>query len=133
MKIRWTQNSVRFRITPSELAAIERGEAISETLQLPGGVASDAVAWCATITPMADETSLHFESGALRLRLSEADRQKLTVPENEGVYFQAQGEPTLRYFIEKDFPCAHPRAADALEPATETFTPPAGFEERKQQ
>jgi hypothetical protein len=40
MKIRWTQNSVRFRITPSELAAIERGEAISETLQLPGGSAS---------------------------------------------------------------------------------------------
>jgi hypothetical protein len=133
MKIRWTQNSVRFRITPSELAAIERGEAISETLQLPGGSASDAVAWCAAIMPTANETSLRFEAGTLRLFLSEADRQQLSMPEHEGVYFQAQGEPALRYFIEKDFPCAHPRAADALEPATETFTPPAGFEERKQQ
>jgi hypothetical protein len=81
--------------------------------------------------PATGETSLRFESGALRLSLSEADRQKLSAPENEGVYFQSEGEPSLRYFIEKDFPCAHPRAADALEPATETFAPPAGFEERK--
>ncbi|HEX8237673.1 MAG TPA: hypothetical protein VF600_17070 [Abditibacteriaceae bacterium] len=128
MKIRWTQNSVRFRITPPELAAIERGESISETLQLPGGVA-----WSAAITPATANTSLRFESGALCLSLGEADRQRLSTPENEGVYFQEQGEPALRYFIEKDFPCAHPRAADALEPPTETFMPPAGFEERKQQ
>ena len=131
MKIRWTQNSVRFRITPSELAAIERGEAISETLQMPGSVAPDAVAWCAAITPTTDETSLTFESGRLNLSLSKANLQQLAVPENEGVYFQEAGETSLRYFIEKDFPCAHPRAADALEPTTETFVPPAGFEERK--
>ena len=133
MKIRWTQNSVRFRITPSELAAIERGEAVIETLQLPGAVAAGAVAWCAAIIPTAEETTLTFESGKLNLSLSKADLQQLAVPENEGVYFQAQGELAFRYLIEKDFPCAHPRAADALEPTTETFVPPSGFEERKQQ
>jgi len=33
----------------------------------------------------------------------------------------------IRYFIEKDFPCIHPRAADALEGPSETFAPPPGF------
>jgi hypothetical protein len=127
MKIRWTKQSVRFRITPSELAALERGKSVSETLQLPSGIA-----WCAVITPAADETSLDFKSGTLNLSLSKADLQQLCIAENEGVYFQEQDEPALRYFIEKDFPCVHPRAADALEPTTETFIAPAGFEERKQ-
>lgn len=127
MKIRWTKNSVRFRITPSELTAIERGEKISETLQLPGGAA-----WCAAIVPASDATTLAFASGTLSLSLAHADVQQLAAPENEGVYFQELGETPLRYFIEKDFPCAHPRVADALEPETETFVPPADFEERKQ-
>ncbi len=118
---------MRFRITPPELAALERGEKISETLQLPGGVA-----WCASITPASDARTLVFESGTLNLSLSHVDLQQLAAPENEGVYFQEPGETPLRYFIEKDFPCAHPRAADALEPVTETFVPPAGFEDRKQ-
>jgi hypothetical protein len=36
-----------------------------------------------------------------------------------------------RYFVEKDFPCAHPRTGDAMEKPSETFKPPAGFEARK--
>ena len=130
MKIRWTRNSVRFRITPQELAALERGESVMEALCLP-----DGAGWRAVIAPGADATSLAFEAGELRLSLSDADCRLLAVPENEGVYFQLDDSHVggLRYFIEKDFPCAHPRTAAALEPQTETFTPPPGFEERKQQ
>lgn len=126
MKIRWTKNSVRFRITPSEFVAIERGESVSEVLYLPEGAS-----WRAAIVPDAGETSFAFDAGELRILLGEADRQRLAEPGREGVYFQFDGEAALRYFIEKDFPCAHPRAADALEPQTETFAPPPGFEERK--
>ncbi len=126
MKIRWTQHSVRFRITPSELAAIERGERVEETLALP-----DNASWSAAIVPAEGATSLHFASNQLRVSLSEADRQLLAEPDREGVYFTQDSENGLQFFIEKDFPCAHPRASETLEPATETFTPPAGFEERK--
>lgn len=132
MKIRWTKNSVRFRITPLEFAAIERGERVCEVLCLPEGAS-----WCAAIVPDADDTLLVFDAGELRVLLGEADRKLLAEPDREGVYFQLaprvhpDGEMALRYFIEKDFPCAHPRAADALEPPTETFAPPPGFEERK--
>jgi hypothetical protein len=47
------------------------------------------------------------------------------------VYFQTADSAPFRYFIEKDFPCVHPRAAEALEPRTETFPPPPDFEARK--
>jgi hypothetical protein len=40
-------------------------------------------------------------------------------------------EGELRFYIEKDFPCAHPRAGEAEEAPTPTFTPPPGFEARK--
>jgi hypothetical protein len=128
VKIRWTEGSVRFRITPSELASLERGEPVVETLKLPGGTA-----WSARIAPGADVTGLRFEAGTLQLALIGDDVAQLAAPENEGVYLPADSAAGVRYFVEKDFPCAHPRAAEALEPQSETFTPPPEFEQRKQQ
>jgi hypothetical protein len=57
---------------------------------------------------------------------SREDREKLAVPETEGVYFTTNrpDRGLIRYFIEKDFPCIHPRAAEALEGPSETFAPP---------
>ena len=125
MKIRWTKNSVRFRVTPSEVAAIERGEGVCEVLCLPHGAG-----WRAAIAP-AVETSFVFEADELSVSLGESDLKSLAEPDREGVYFQLDGETALHYFIEKDFPCAHPRTADAIEAPTGTFAPPPGFEERK--
>ena len=125
MKVRWTRGGVRLRIEPTELEELQRGAEVAETLSLPGGT------WCATIRPAAPHTSLILEGSTLCLSLSEVDLAQLSTPDTEGVYFQTTDAPPLRYFIEKDFPCAHPRAADALEPDTETFTPPADFSTRK--
>jgi hypothetical protein len=122
VKIRWTQSSVRLRITPSELATVERGEAIEESLQIGG-----ATVWRMRLESGA-RTKLQSEEAMLVFSLSEEDRAQLSDETAEGVYFQDNG---FRYLIEKDFPCAHPRAAEALEPQSETFTPPPGFEERK--
>ena len=121
MKIRWTATSVRLRITPTELYRLACGEAVEERLgSAPRG-------WRATIVPDPAMTDLIFCGCEVRLCLSAADRDRLLSAETEGVYFQTNDSPPLRYFIEKDFPCAHPRAADALEPVTETFAMPAGF------
>lgn len=124
MKIRWRGGSVRFRITPSELAALLRGERVEEELALPGG------GWLAMILPGAEATHLNFARGDLQLGLSEADRARLAAPDTEGVYFETSGETPLRYYIEKDFPCAHPGAPEAKETPAETFAPPPGFKER---
>ncbi len=122
MKVRWNRDSVRLRITPSEMAMILGGEQVAEELCFPGGAA-----WRIVVNA-GPQTALASESSAASVALSAEDREKLAEPDAEGVYLQAGG---LRYYIEKDFPCVHKRGAEALEPDTETFVPPAGFEERK--
>lgn len=124
MKIRWNGSGVRFRITPSELAALEAGQAIGESLVV-GGVA----AWSTRVAPGAGTTELALDAdGVLELRLCADDLAELADPEREGVYFR---DGRFRFYIEKDFPCAHPRAGEAAEPETEAFEPPPGFDERK--
>lgn len=110
------------RITPGELEALGRGEAIEETLRF-GGSAS----WVASLVP-AVATQFAVVGSLATVTLSPEDCARLADPEAEGVYFTADD---FRYFVEKDFPCAHPRAAEALEPETSTFAPPPGFNERK--
>jgi hypothetical protein len=121
VKIRWTQNSVRLRITPSELSTLERGEAVEESLALGEG------SWRAKLQ-IGETTKLETKGASLIFSLSATDRAQLSDDSAEGVYFSENG---FRYFVEKDFPCAHPRAAEAAEPVSETFLPPPGFEERK--
>jgi hypothetical protein len=123
MKVRWNRSSVRLRLTPSELASLLRGETVTETLELPGGAS-----WSVQLASEA-VTCLTSIGNSARLHLSPEDRQRLAAPDAEGVYFQI--EDGLRYWVEKDFPCAHPRAAEASEPTTETFDAPDGFEQRK--
>jgi hypothetical protein len=115
---------VRFRITPAELETLERGESVREDFPLGEG-------WHAAIVPRSDITALQFSAGVLEILVSEDDRAALSDSENEGVYFQTDAAPAVRYLIEKDFPCAHPRASEAAEPVTQTFSAPTGFEERK--
>ncbi len=112
MKVRWNRSSLRLRITPDELAALERGQACEERLGIPGG-------FLMRLEP-ADLTALDSSHGLVRFGLSKVDLARLSAPEVEGVYFQAE----IRYYVEKDFPCAHPRAAEAPEVKTATFDRP---------
>ena len=123
MKVRWTASGVRLRITPTELQAIVKGEPVGEALPLRG--------WTVRVVPTQSETSLTADGPALTLALSRMDAAYLAEPDREGVYFQQDGPARLRYLIEKDFPCVHPHAAEALEPPTETFAEPPGFRARK--
>ncbi len=122
MKVRWTERSVRLRITPEELETLQRGAEINATFSQ-----SESEGWSVRVAP-SQSTSLSMNGGALRFSLSPEDVRALCEPDREGVYFS---QDETRYFIEKDFPCAHPRAGEAAEKATSTFAPPEGFEERK--
>lgn len=126
MKIRWTKNSVRVRITPEELDALRRGESTGEILYLAG-----KEGWSTRITPDATQTTIELVGTALELTLSQHDISRLAQPDTEGVYFETGEEPAFRYFVEKDFPCAHPRPSEAQETPTETFCPPDSYHVRK--
>ena len=125
MKVRWTQGSVRFRITPAEMTLLEQARPAGVTLQLPGG------AWEVVIVPCEQgPTGISLNGTVLTMRISASDVLRLADSETEGIYFSAETEPSVRYFIEKDFPCLHVRPPGAAEPASETFKAPRGFSAR---
>ncbi len=122
MKVRWTKNSIRLRITPEELAQLQNDQSINEHFlvwHLDG--------WSVRVRPSA-ATSLEMHHGDLVFSLAKKDIVQLSEAECEGVYFL---QDDVRFYIEKDFPCAHPRAGEAAEMPTPTFAPPTGFEARK--
>jgi hypothetical protein len=124
MKIRWKKDSLRLRITPTELKDLLGGEQICERLDL-----SDGPVWEVAVFPDSEETSVRNFGPIVHLLLSREDQKKLACSEVQGVYFTTNRSSggLIRYFIEKDFPCIHPRAADALEGPSETFAPTAGL------
>ncbi|MES2462109.1 MAG: hypothetical protein V4671_16105 [Armatimonadota bacterium] len=138
MKVRWTKNSFRLRITPRELDALEQGDPVREEIRIPG---SALPGWTVVLQTGSFGTSLQQLGCSVLFLLGNADLSRLSSPKAEGVYFEV--DPTdisrpgtgnrgvFRYYIEKDFPCIHPRAGDAMEEPTETFETPAHFAERK--
>ena len=128
VKVRWTEDSLRLRITPTELETLLRDGPVTETLTFAGSF------WSVTIQPCGSSPSCFDASGGIIcFLLGDADRDRLAAPESEGIYFAADKIDTdgIRTTIEKDFPCVHPRAIEANEPPTEAFVPPPDFEARK--
>lgn len=119
MKARWRSESLRLRITPAELAALLAGEGVEEEASFPGG-------WRVRIEPGPVAGLSSPTPGTVVVALGPADRAALSDPATEGVYFR---DGAFAYFVEKDFPCIHPRPKEAQE-STETFAPPEGFADR---
>ena len=125
MKVRWTQGSIRFRITPAEMRSLEQSQQIGVNLNVPGG------AWEVVIAPSVQAaTDISLSGNVLTMRVSADDLRRLSDPQTEGIYFATETGQNLRYFIEKDFPCLHTRPPGAAEPPSETFKAPTGFAER---
>jgi ribonuclease inhibitor len=108
VKIRFTTSSLRVRITPNELERIANRGALELLFGVPGG-------W-KFVLEGSEQTKLESRDGVVHFGLSSIDAILLAEPTREGVYFEADG---IRFFIEKDFPCEHPRSN--LEEATPTF------------
>ena len=119
MKVRWMEDSLRLRITPGEFTQLQQGDSVFERVTFPGG-------WHVSVGLGEESVLVSKIPGALSVTLSAASLAELSFPETEGVYFTAE---SYRFFIEKDFPCVHPRPKEAQE-STETFAPPVGFAER---
>lgn len=112
------------RITPTEFDHLCRGQAVEERL-------CDG-SWSLALVVGA-QTELRTSGASTTVCLSAADIGRLSQDATEGVYFTSGGSRPIRYFIEKDFPCAHERPPQTCEPLTETFAPPPGFKARHQQ
>jgi hypothetical protein len=127
MKVRWTSDSVRLRITPTELAALERGEVQRQEISFPGGSG-----WAVRVDPDGPPLGLRWLEGTLLIHLSRPDVERLAEVDREGIYLGGGPTPRgIRLLIEKDFPCAHPHSEEAAEPETERFGPTQSYRARK--
>jgi hypothetical protein len=109
MKVRWTNTSLRLRITPAELELL-RG-------RQPVIAAMSVGPWEVLLEAGPEESQLLTRGAQVRVRLSSTDLAALLEPTAEGVYM-VQGD--FKYYVEKDFPCEHPRPNElALAPALE--------------
>ncbi len=122
MKIRWTGESVRLRITPTELETLGAGGPLEETLSIPGGT------WRVRVAVTGESLSIRADGETVVVQIPPDQVALLAEPDREGVYAHA---PELRLLVEKDFPCAHPHAVEAAEPPTERFAPTPQFVARK--
>jgi hypothetical protein len=112
MKIRWNEKALRLRITPAELESLRHRQAVVESL--PFG------AWQMILEANMPSTNLLARGTQMHFHLGKEDFERFLEPSAEGVYFERDG---FRYFVEKDFPCEHPRPAEALE-SSQTFPRP---------
>ena len=123
MKVRWTSDSLRLRITPSELAMLTHSEPVTVQLTLP-----DGGGWLIRLAPGGQRLEATHNSRGVIVRMPPDDLQRLQASDTEGIYAHRPGS---RLMVEKDFPCAHPHTAEAKEPETERFAPTAAFLARK--
>lgn len=123
MKVRWTNDGLRLRITPRELAALERGDVVCEALWFAGGGG-----WTIALDPDGPSAGATWSAGIVRVELTPTHVRRLAAPDAEGVYAHTAD---MRLVVEKDFPCAHPHAPEAHEAETERFAPTAAYLERK--
>lgn len=122
VKVRWTDESLRVRLTPGELAKLTRGESLRQHLDLGGG------GWEIHVTPSGPALDTTWNDGVVCVSIPPSEVDRLAEPEREGVYAHHSGR---RLLVEKDFPCAHPHSVEAAEPETERFAPTPEFLERK--
>ncbi|WPP49007.1 DUF7009 family protein [Catalinimonas niigatensis] len=109
MKLRIKGNSIRLRLTQTEVAAIGRGSAISETLSF--GAQSPAFHYVLIADERVDSITARFIDHALQVLLPFAhaklwaDADQVSIEKDIDL-----GEKgSLHVLIEKDFQCLHQR------------------------
>ena len=109
MKLRIRGDSVRLRLTRTEVAALVASGHVSERMHLPGGRHFE---YRLAVDPLLETPGALMEQGALVVRLPKKMAESWAGSETVGIEArEANGkEEGLLILVEKDFPCLTPRA-----------------------
>ena len=105
MKLRMHSNSVRLRLSQSEVSAVGQGGRVEERVQFAPDHALLYSVECAEI--LAPEAV--FESNSIRVKLPRTDVKQWVETDQTGIE-ATQGK--LRLLVEKDFRCIHRESPD---------------------
>lgn len=109
MKLRIKGNSIRLRLTQSEVEDIAKGEAVKETVSF--GNASPSFHYVLEPDSASKAVSVHYAEHTISIKLPQAEANNWATTERVGIEsdIPLQGDESLYVLIEKDFQCLHQR------------------------
>lgn len=112
MKLRIQGNSLRLRLTQSEVERIGQQETVRESMYVGGN--SLALAYCLTTHADNSLLSVTFQEHELRVSLPAAVAQQWATTDRVGIEenLPLENERFLHVLIEKDFQCLHRDESD---------------------
>jgi hypothetical protein len=121
MKLRLKGNSIRLRVTRSELARLQAGERIQEIVHFPAG-STPTFAYALEIGAHSLPATVTFIDQQVVVSLSQAQLASWSDESQVGVYASLPVDATtvLEIAVEKDFACLDLSDADNID----TFTNP---------
>lgn len=112
MKLRISGNSIRLRLTKSDIAQFAAAGKVEEVVEF--GLAKPALSYRLDKTEEADTVSASFEDNCLKISIPAPDAEEWVKSERVGIESaQLIGDNNvLRILIEKDFACLEIRAGE---------------------
>jgi len=113
MKLRIHGNSIRFRITQSEMAALVDGIRLEDTVQF-GPAQTEILSYALEISPQCSEVRALYSQGVIQVVLPVNVARALAGTDQVGIeHVQSVAEGVaLKIVLEKDFQCFHPKPGE---------------------
>ena len=110
MKLRFHSNSLRLRLSQSDIARLAETGRVEETVAFgPGQMLAYSVETCSIEPGAAEQVSASFENGRIRVMLPGAHARRWIESDETGIENSSGG---LRVLVEKDFQCIHPESEE---------------------
>ena len=113
MKLRIEGNSIRFRVTQSEMAALSSGARLEESAQF-GLSPSETLTYAIELSSASAGVHASFSKGIIRLTLPTDLAHVWATTSQVGIEHSQPiaGDAVLKIILEKDFNCLHRRAGE---------------------
>lgn len=111
MKLRIRDNSLRLRLTRSEIEKIGKNESVISSIQL-GPALEHRLIYCLESSPERDAIEVSFLDKVIRIVVPEREALAWALGPEVGMYSEQLLSPgvMLKILIEKDFYCLKPRS-----------------------
>lgn len=112
MKLRVRNNSIRLRLTQTEVAAFAENKAVGETVEF--GLSSDKHLIYRLEQAAVEDVRADFADGKITIFVPRAEAENWALTDQIGIKAEQNlgGEKLLKILIEKDFACLDPRAGE---------------------
>jgi len=109
MKIRIKGNSIRLRLTQTEVEHINNGQKVQESV--PFGKNLPVFQYALSVNPNADKISTEYVEHTIKISLPQTQAKQWTSTDQVGMEENINWEDgtSLHILIEKDFQCLHKR------------------------